>query len=108
MPPNRRVISKYRRGLDRLVSWRRTLVLLSVLGALTSLVLVSSAHLEDRGTRKSPERRQPQGQASQSELNQDDTPLAGAMRVEIPSVKAKIFHGDVRRLPLVKPKIKKP
>ncbi|HEX6716954.1 MAG TPA: hypothetical protein VF088_07575, partial [Pyrinomonadaceae bacterium] len=96
MAPSHKVLSKS----------RRVLVLISVIATLTSLVFVSSAHLKDRGTRKSPERRQ--SQALQPGSNQDETQLSSAVQIDVPSVKPKFFHGDVRTLPLVKPKIKKP
>src|SRR5687767_927239 len=114
MTPNP-VLDKCRQALACMVSWRKKVVLLSVIGALTSLALVSFARFDERAGMNTPgsrassdKRRQPQGQALGSALKQDETPMAGAVRVNLPAVKPKIFRGDVRRLPLVKPKIKKP
>src|ERR1044071_3050677 len=106
MAPNYAVLCKCRRVLNRIVSWRRTLILLAVIGAMTSLVFVSSASLDDRSASKTPasdKRRQPEAPVLSSAQNREQ-----AVRVDIPSTKAKVFHGDVRSLPLVKPKIKKP
>jgi len=82
----------------------------AVVGALTSLVFVSSASFDKRAGGKTPagdKRSQPQAPGF-SERNQEEATMAGAVRVEVPSARARVFHGDIRRLPLVKPKIKKP
>ena len=114
MTPNP-ILNRCRRAFDRIVRWRRRLVLLGVISALSSVVLVSSAQLEQRvginipaSPSTSDKRRQSQGPALLSRSNQDETSMAGAVRVDIPAVEPKIFRGDVRSLPLVKPKIKKP
>src|SRR5688572_19717236 len=114
MTPNP-VLNRCRRAFDRILRWRRRLVLLGVIGALSSVVLVSAARFEERvgfnrsdSPSSSDKRRQPQGAALLSRSNQDETSLTGAVRVDIPAVKPKIFRGDVRQLPVVKPKIKKP
>ena len=47
MTPNP-ILNRCRRAFDRIVRWRRRLVLLGVISALSSVVLVSSAQLEQR------------------------------------------------------------
>jgi hypothetical protein len=102
MTPNP-ILNKCRRLFDSIGRWRRRFILLGIISALSSLVLVSSARVEESvGSNTSPspppsdKRHQPQGPS------QDETPMAGAVRVEIPAVKPKVFRGDVRRLPLVR------
>ena len=113
MTPNP-VLNKFIRAFARLVSWRRGFILVVIISALSSLVLVSSARFEGRvgvNTPASPsseKRRKAQAPALTSGLKQDESPMAGAVRVDIPAVKAKKFHGDVRALPAIKPKVKKP
>jgi len=109
------VLNKSRRAFHRIVSWRGRLVLVVVIGALTSLVLVSSARFDERAGSNTPpspdssdKRRKPQDPGLLSGLKQDEAQTADAVRVDIPAVKPKHFRGDVRTLPLVKPKIKKP
>jgi hypothetical protein len=66
MAPNYAVLCKCRRVLNRVVSWRRTLILVGVIGAVTSLVFVSSASFDDRAGSKTPasdKRRQPEAPA---------------------------------------------
>ncbi|HVI72864.1 MAG TPA: hypothetical protein VM656_15425, partial [Pyrinomonadaceae bacterium] len=87
---------------------------LYVIVALSSFILVSSASFEQRfgnNTRASnfsDKRRKPQPPALQAQVNQENTTQEAAVRIDIPAVKPKAFHGDVRRLPLVRPKVKKP
>src|SRR5262245_13141531 len=111
-PPNglSHVVNKCRKVLGR-VSSRRPFVFLCLMAALGSLVVLSSVSLAKRvggsatdvdqlGQRKTP--------GLLSALSQEEIGPSGATRVNVPSVKPKVFHGDVRTLPLRKPKIKKP
>src|SRR5689334_21681718 len=101
--------SLIRSVLNRIVPWRRPLILLCLAGALMSLVLVSSASVEEGALggaiAATDKHREPKALVSGY---QDQAAVVGAVQVDIPSVKPKIFHGDVRRLPLVKPTIKQP
>ena len=105
MAPKPPAVFGSRKVFRRIVSYRRILLLLCVVGALSSLVLVSSARFDERNDNNSPasnigdKRRQPQNPALQSRVNQQETSQAGATRIDVPEVKPKRFHGDVRRLP---------
>ncbi|HTG93921.1 MAG TPA: hypothetical protein VL866_15115, partial [Pyrinomonadaceae bacterium] len=113
MKPSNRlffVINKCRKAL-RLTSWRRPFVLLFMMAALGSFVVLSSVSLAKRiggSATDVNQRDQPPASSLRSGLSQDESGPSGATRVNVPSVKPKVFHGDVRRLPLRKPKIKKP
>src|ERR1041385_873029 len=90
--------------------WTRALTLLFIIVALGSLVL-SSVFAERNSATSSGYAGPDPLKMSALEVgrsNQDSALSSGAKRVEMEPVKPKIFHGDVGRLPLVKPKIRKP
>src|SRR5689334_16953938 len=100
-----------RRNASRSGSWRRRLFILCLVAALGSLVVLSSVSLAERaGTNKSnaDKRPQPKPSALLAALRQEESLPSMAKPVDVASVKPSIFHGDVRRIPLVKEKIKKP
>src|SRR6185436_2541232 len=77
------------------------------IAALASLVVLSSVLAERSNTAPSGDTSQDRLKASALVLSRS-TQESGATRVDVEPIDPKIFHGDVRRLPLVKPHIKKP
>src|SRR5262245_20873700 len=98
-------INKLRKALRS----RRPLVVLVIVLSLAFLLL-SSVSLAKRGGKTATEadKRGPKSLGLLAGSSQDDTSPSRATRVDVPTVKPKVFHGDVRRLPLRKPKVKKP
>ena len=91
--------------------WSRGLILLFIVAALGALVVLSSVFAErnnNDNTGHSGSDRLKTAALVLGRSNQDSALPSGATRVDVKPVKAKIFHGDVGRLPLVKPQIRKP
>src|SRR5689334_3792508 len=91
--------------------YSRRLILLIIIAALGSLIVLSTVFAERNNTatasNSSPDRLKPSTPVL-ARSNQDPALPSGATRVDVEPVNPKVFHGDLRRLPLVKPQIKKP
>ena len=89
----------------------RGLTLLLIVVALGSLIFLSSVFAQRSNTRTSGYTGPDLLKRSALVLdrsNQNSALSSGAMRVDVKPVKPKIFHSDVRTVPLVMPQIKKP
>jgi hypothetical protein len=92
---------------------RKTLVLLSIIATLISLVLITSVGFAKRSGSKttsagSDTERRDQAQQPLFLLGSQEPEVSMGTRVDVPDVKPKHFRGDVRTIPPIKPKVKKP